>query len=583
VSDRGPTFEDEFEAETKPAELETLGHAGDTETLQGINTQSQSSSCGEDGCPLKNNVEVETAWLNLMSAVPRARAADGSTLRPKNDLSHALPSQADLDRIIRSIRPDGCEEHALDGLSSAWDEDVVRKMSELPGLLQTYTGQLAEEWTGDDFDSFEENVEEMVKIAQEVVDSSGEIRDMLKEESEGIWEAQGGAEGYIPFPAPQLWTKEQNWFVGLFKDDYAHCRPPWWSEGACNHITPDYALQMVGFPQGTMEEYNNTIETETRNRQQANQEWNAEVDRYIQEGGSPMAYQYKTTDWETLYVEARDQYLYENEEAMSQVNTDYEQASEDINNDIINREYNANSTYSGHNDPTTQRQATGAANQEANLQQPGGGGGGGGGGMPGGMPGGMSPGDYPGMDTPPPGNFDPSGLGEDGAFEPNPNKDYQLPGTGDPDNPWKPSTPDPGDLPSGGLASGGGGLGGGAGGGLGGGGLPGGGAGGGLGGGAGGGLGGGMGGGMGGMMGAGGGGRGAGAGAGGGRGAGGRGAGGPKGMGKGMGAGMGGMMGGAGGGRGAGGPGEGEQESGTWLTEEDDVWGIGNEEEDPYA
>jgi hypothetical protein len=54
-------------------------------------------------------------------------------------------------------------------------------------------------------------------------------------------------------------------------------------------------------------------------------------------------------------------------------------------------------------------------------------------------------------------------------------------------------------------------------------------------------------------------------------------------MGKGMGAGMGGMMGGAGGGRGAGGPGEGEQESGTWLTEEDDVWGIGNEEEDPYA
>jgi hypothetical protein len=45
----------------------------------------------------------------------------------------------------------------------------------------------------------------------------------------------------------------------------------------------------------------------------------------------------------------------------------------------------------------------------------------------------------------------------------------------------------------------------------------------------------------------------------------------------------GGMMGGAGGGRGMGGPGEDGQESGTWLTEDDDVWGIGNEEEDPYA
>jgi hypothetical protein len=45
----------------------------------------------------------------------------------------------------------------------------------------------------------------------------------------------------------------------------------------------------------------------------------------------------------------------------------------------------------------------------------------------------------------------------------------------------------------------------------------------------------------------------------------------------------GGMMGGAGGGRGMGGQGEGEQETGTWLTEDDDVWGIGNEESDPYA
>jgi len=153
----------------------------------------------------------------------------------------------------------------------------------------------------------------------------------------------------------------------------------------------------------------------------------------------------------------------------------------------------------------------------------------------------------------------------------------------DDSNPWESSVPDPDDV-SGGLASGGG-LGGGGlgGGGLGGGGLPGGGGpGGGLGGGGGGGLGGGMGAGgaMGGMMGGAGGGRGMGAGAGG------RGAG-AKGMGKGMGAGgrgmAGGMMGGAGGGRGMGGQGEGEQETGTWLTEDDDVWGIGNEESDPYA
>lgn len=44
----------------------------------------------------------------------------------------------------------------------------------------------------------------------------------------------------------------------------------------------------------------------------------------------------------------------------------------------------------------------------------------------------------------------------------------------------------------------------------------------------------------------------------------------------------GGMM-GAGGGRGMGGPGDENGESGTWLTEDDDVWGIGNEKDDPYA
>ncbi len=41
------------------------------------------------------------------------------------------------------------------------------------------------------------------------------------------------------------------------------------------------------------------------------------------------------------------------------------------------------------------------------------------------------------------------------------------------------------------------------------------------------------------------------------------------------------MMGGAGG-RPGGAPGE-DGETGTWLTEDDDVWGIGNENEDPYA
>jgi len=45
---------------------------------------------------------------------------------------------------------------------------------------------------------------------------------------------------------------------------------------------------------------------------------------------------------------------------------------------------------------------------------------------------------------------------------------------------------------------------------------------------------------------------------------------------------MGGMMGGAGGARGMGGSDD-QDGKDTWLVEEDDVWGIGNADEDPYA
>lgn len=44
----------------------------------------------------------------------------------------------------------------------------------------------------------------------------------------------------------------------------------------------------------------------------------------------------------------------------------------------------------------------------------------------------------------------------------------------------------------------------------------------------------------------------------------------------------GGMMGGGGGARGMG-ANESENSQDTWLVEEDDVWGIGNAEDDPYA
>lgn len=559
MNDRGPTFDDEFEPAPEQIQLDTTGHGGDQQVLDAANSQSQRSTCGDDGCPQSNDIEVEMAWQNLMSAIPKERFAHSSNIAPEHAMSHAMPKPEDFERVIQSLRPDGCESFALDEVGNAWRTDVLTRLQDLPGLLQTYTAQLNEEWTGDDFDALESSIEETMKIAQEIIDSSDALAEQLEDASEQIFEAQTGNGGYVPFPAPQLWsTDDGGWpIVGWFKTEYVHCRPPWWSSGPCNRITPDYALQMVGFPPETIEQYNTTIDNETRRRQQENREWNQQVD----ETGGPLWLK-RPDDWESIYIEVRDEYLTGNQEALASANEDYVQAAEDLNRDILDREYSANATYSTHQDPTELRQAALATDGEADLTD----------GLGGGLDGGL--GDYGGMDSLPESSIDGSGLGDPGAWESN--KNHSLPdadfnsgiGSGD-GTPWSSSLVDTDDPNLGGLASGG------AGGGLGG---LGGGAGGGLGGGTGGGLGGGAGTGVGGMMGGAGGGHGTGPGSGGSRGAGG---GGSKGM-RSAGAG-GGMMGGGGGGRGMGGAGETDEESSSWLTEDDDVWGIGNEDDDPYA
>jgi hypothetical protein len=517
------------------------------------------SPCGGD-CTTKVGTDAEKAWLKLMSAIP----VRDQTVKARSS-SMAMPDDMTVQQVVDDIRPTNPNDYAIQTIKEGW-VDFATKLQPHETYLKEALEALSKEWTGSDYDAFEEQVtvvlDNLKQVMEDIgsVDASDTALGMLNQKQEEIYALQGSG-GEVPYPAPQLWWDDG----GFWGVNEIHIRPPFWDKGTCEKQEDPFGdgcgepdaggkrfMEMAGFSTERADEVHNFIEDRTNYYLQKYKDENI-----TQEQAAEMA-----------RGDASETVQQDSESAA----TDYENRANIVNQDVISRK-DSTSTAVGEIQPTSvPAQETTLKDPNApttNLppMEPGGGGS-----MP--SPGGMDSMKTPDTPSTDLGSFDPPPSTDPGDFDPgNPDTGGIDPGGLD-DNPWDSSTPDPDDI-SGGLASGGGGgLGGG---GLGGGGLPGGGAGGGLGGGAGGGLGGGMGAGMGGMMGGAGGGRGAGAGAGG--------RGGPKGMGKGMGGkGMaGGMMGGAGGGRGMGGQGEGEQEAGTWLTEDDDVWGIGNEEEDPYA
>jgi hypothetical protein len=571
----------EYDQETYAA-MEQGGNAMDQQRFQ--RNFVNGSGCTNGSCQNKSN-PGEEPWLQLMSAIP----VKGQIGRIKAIPSGmATPNDMEVSEIVAQYRGADGDDYSMEAVKDGWKEFLVT-FDPLESDFTSALEALTQEWAGDDLDAFTDQADivktNLGKIKEDIGTADGNgggsgALALLEQKEQSVYALQGGDSGEVLYPAPLIWTDDR----GFWKSAQFHVRPAFWSgeckiiDDACSNDSGNDILKMAGFnPDGEGSNYRD----EVNNFEQARSDYYFEYYNSEANGFKPGSFSRDQAN--NLAAEDANAQITED---VQDLDDNYQQRLDNINNDITGRRDMASSEVSTFKPTVTKAEPTTFNEGQPTNQYPGTNPGGGGS-----MPsagGSLNPPsfDSPTPDTPstPPFNppnpdgFDPPGTG---GIDP--------PGTGgiDPggldDNPWDSNVPDPDDI-SGGLASGGGlgsgGLGGGLGGGVGGG------AGGGMGGGAGGGLGaGGLGGGMaGGMMGGAGGGRGAGAGAGGGRGAGGRGAGGgPKGMGAGRGGMAGGMMGGAGGGRGMGGQGEGEQETGTWLTEDDDVWGIGNEESDPYT
>ncbi|GAB3994407.1 hypothetical protein GCM10029992_08700 [Glycomyces albus] len=533
-----------------PPGLEDLDHA---RAYDGVTVE---GTCGHDDCNIPPKTDAETAWEELMAPIP----VGGIRMRAPNEPnSYFYPDQGTFEHVLSAIRPGGADSdnYAMRTISSAWKHVSETQLQAIYDDLDIAIKNLANSWEGDDFDGLSDTMDETLQM---ITNTQGKIDTLvtdLDEVADTVEQRQGLQSGDTPFPPAQLYMKEADCCDGY----KVHIRPPWGTD--CERFEGSYEIADALAAEGGV------IVEETR------EFINNRTDELVDSGMSQ----------EEAETQAREEAMYEIEGSRDEQLQAYVDTTNDEIADIKSRRTEADMAVEAMNTGARPETPPDIADEEEIEPSPG----------PGAPPAGGAPSvsglDGFGNNTP---GASPSmpdlggGSGGSGSYGGGtgglPGYDPNNPGGSgglDDDNPWGGGLDDPDDigvvwpaaaavsaLPGLGTGGGPGGLGTGAGAGAGAGA-----------------------GGIGGMMGAGGAGAGRGAGAAGGRGAG-RGAGGGMRGGAGAGAGAGrgaggrgmtGMMGGGAGGRPGMGAGEGEGGDDTWLTEDDDVWGIGNEDDDPYA
>lgn len=576
-------------------EFQTEEYAGnaDLEGQQAIDGQQASANgsylggapCSNGDCENTHN-PAEDAWVKLVSAIPVA----GQVAYLKCVATGtAAPSQEEVQSLVAQIRPADPDKYALKSIASEWDlfriDFADNPESSVASILRSKLTELSNGWQGSDFDAFAEQMEAVFanceQIASDIGTDSTGIIGLLNQKGDEIYNLQGAGSGELPYPAPQYWVEDK---MSLFTDGRIHVRAPF-TNGDCDIAedcsfagtgTTDEAMELSGFDSEYTNELNQYVVDQTEYHYTR---LKAEHVNGIDTKGMDSAEKAEAT---TLTA-SQESSLRAQAEQLAQQDAN-ERAAQDY--DEGSQDYEARATEQNETVTARWQDAETSASEFVPTVQP-----------SGDTTFRDSAGDLGGSGYSPPGGGDWNGSvnssGSAGLTPPATSNNFgggNVPngsntGTDTGLNPWESSTDDDDDT-SGGLASGGGlgagsgtltgpGLGTGAGGGgmgAGGGGL---GPGSGLFGPAAGGTGS-----MTGMTGAGGAGRGAGGG----------------GVGKGQGlfgkaagaggragAGAGGMM---GGGRGANGVGDDEEaNTGTWLTEDEDIWGLArfNDENDPLA
>lgn len=528
--------------------IEETGASGGTQTAE-QHYLVTGDACSDPACTNRQG-PAEVAWIKLVSAIPVAGQAQSFQCVPAGT---ATPTPQEVQSLVAQVRPQNGDDYALRTIAEKWTtihfDFAANESTAVAPILRSKLSELANGWQGSDFDAFAEQMETVFanceQIAAEIGEGSSGMSGLLNQKADEIYALQGGDSRELPYPAPQYWVKDEG---GLFSDPEVHHRVPFKS-GDCEVTdgcswdgeddSANRAMELGGFNGDYANELSQYVTDQTErhlarlkseNPDAPESELRTQAEQLAQQDGDTRAkrdYDSGSQDYQARAAEQNDTVLarWEDAEIAAQ---EFTPTVEPVQ-DTTFRESGQDLDGGGYSPPTG--------------------------------------GDF---------NGSPTSSGSSGLNPPPTTTPFGSGGTSGSTSSWNPTTGDDED-PSGGLA--GGGLGGG---------LPGGGAGGGAPGlGGGGGAGGGMGGAGMGLFGPAIGSPGAGAGAG--AGAGGRAGGSGLGKGAGLfgktaGAGGAGMMGGAGGRPGAG-TDENAEGKESWLTEDEDVWGLARfeDENDPLA
>jgi hypothetical protein len=263
-------------------EFETEDYAGNADLAgqEAIDGQQQSADgaylsgdpCPNGDCQNTHN-PAEDAWVKLVSAVPVA----GQVANLKCVATGtAAPSQEEVQSLVSQIRPADPDKYALRTIGEKWrnfTEDVsVNPETAVAPILRSKLTELSNGWQGTDFDAFAEQMEAVFANCEQIAsdigtDSTGMIG-LLYQKSDEIYNLQGGASGELPYPAPQYWVEDK---MSLFTDGRIHVRAPF-SSGECDIAedcsfagtgTTNEAMELGGFDSEYTNELNQYVTDQT--------------------------------------------------------------------------------------------------------------------------------------------------------------------------------------------------------------------------------------------------------------------------------------------------------------------------------
>jgi hypothetical protein len=185
-------------------------------------------ACSNPNCGNPTEHPAELDWQQLVSAVP----VEGQLyrLRPK-EAGMAFPTEADFRAAVAAVRPEHADAHSLERLRNAWTDSVAGRLSGWSEQIKSNLNELAEGWSGTDFEAFEAACTQTRELVDALLDDIDSTVANLQSTEEAIYSIQGGNSGEIPYPAPQFWI-DGDWHSWVS----VHVRPAWW-HGDCIEYT----------------------------------------------------------------------------------------------------------------------------------------------------------------------------------------------------------------------------------------------------------------------------------------------------------------------------------------------------------